>query len=575
MRGDSSSFSDMIRNRTERSRSLPYRIGAALQTVSATMSRKRPRAASVAGSAGFYGVRILKVMFLLTICLKNDADSFSLTHFGSPSHRLSQASSQRDAVKSTDLATDDSDEHVKKKKRKGVAKRLRKGKKIEYPENHIVSRIVRAAAEAKKAAAYNIALSGKPFSESTTESYEKPPLIQLTDLTASLNEQLLGQSTNSFRPTSRLAARDSMTAVISYNFQQHAVNEHQSTVFAMTNRQFDTKEVAILFVPPLVEGKISIDGSCRIKRLVRALEEEDYMPKVIFVIGEKNHAAEPKRPSYCALLRQVCKVRGMNMDRIRIRCIEYDYEKQDESIPLNHVAKLVQHKCIPRWRYPRLRIHMSIISADYHICQLHDLQMRSPLQSPLRVLHASEWERPSAQDNPKHVLDTQWSYVYATTGPALATNNVQGFLQRCYRISQELRPVVVNLRGIVNIHEFFQKENYFVLVSARRSLVTEMESIYQVQPSLKEVQHILATDGKDRPLDLVLESALLSLGRCLDLVRPAGLLTGSVPADDWKLALSLLDDAVSQIALKCNPDRPLDAKRTSEMFHGVLSSSYK
>lgn len=37
-----------------------------------------------------------------------------------------------------------------------------------------------------------------------------------------------------------------------------------------------------------------------------------------------------------------------------------------------------------------------------------------------------------------------------------------------------------------------------------------------------------------------------------------GLLTGSVPMQDFKLAVSVLEKAVSQITTACDPDEPLD-----------------
>ena len=63
-------------------------------------------------------------------------------------------------------------------------------------------------------------------------------------------------------------------------------------------------------------------------------------------------------------------------------------------------------------------------------------------------------------------------------------------------------------------------------------------------------------------LDVVLESALLSLGRCLDLVRPAGLMLAhtSVPKQDWKQALNQLEHFLDLIQSGCDPDHPLDPR---------------
>ena len=62
-------------------------------------------------------------------------------------------------------------------------------------------------------------------------------------------------------------------------------------------------------------------------------------------------------------------------------------------------------------------------------------------------------------------------------------------------------------------------------------------------------------------MDAALESALMSLGRCLDLVRPAGTLSAqSVPREDWKKALRHLEQALDLIQTTCDPDYPLKAK---------------
>jgi hypothetical protein len=96
--------------------------------------------------------------------------------------------------------------------------------------------------------------------------------------------------------------------------------------------------------------------------------------------------------------------------------------------------------------------------------------------------------------------------------------------------------------------------------------VNDMEQFYQAQPSLKSTLRQYVSNS-DYPLDVVLEGALFSLGRCLDLVRPAGLLIGYVPKDDWKTAEILLQHAVSQLRDACDPDHPLDPADWGKLDH--------
>jgi len=79
-----------------------------------------------------------------------------------------------------------------------------------------------------------------------------------------------------------------------------------------------------------------------------------------------------------------------------------------------------------------------------------------------------------------------------------------------------------------------------------------MEELYKTKPTLRSD---LRTPGRD--VNVALEGVVLSLGRCIDLVRPAGLLVGSVSKADFQKALRALEYAVSQIRV-CDPDAPLD-----------------
>lgn len=93
-----------------------------------------------------------------------------------------------------------------------------------------------------------------------------------------------------------------------------------------------------------------------------------------------------------------------------------------------------------------------------------------------------------------------------------------------------------------------------------------MERFYESEPSLKHTLRQYVSNS-DYPLDIVLEGALLSLGRCLDLVRPAGLLIGYVPNTDWKNAEMVLEHAVRQLRDACDPDHPLDPADWGKLDH--------
>lgn len=208
----------------------------------------------------------------------------------------------------------------------------------------------------------------------------------------------------------------------------------------------------------------------------------------------------------------------------------------------------------------RLHVHFTLVSSEYELCQLNDINARSPGRSPLRAL--TDWSSRS--------FETTWTYMYHTTilPPPQANDVTRMFRTKTFQSAQELIPVLQHLRGVAENREFFQSEAYRVLVAARRSIIKDMELLYHRPKHLRpgEQRSLLgrplataATTAatQQAPVDVVLESACMSLGRCLDLVRPAGRGTGVVKSPDWRLAAVLLEKSISQILSVCDTDTPL------------------
>ena len=94
-----------------------------------------------------------------------------------------------------------------------------------------------------------------------------------------------------------------------------------------------------------------------------------------------------------------------------------------------------------------------------------------------------------------------------------------------------------------------------MLASIRRSLVSHIEDLH-VGGHGQELRKNLSRSS-DKNFEGSLEGALLHLGRCIDLVRPAGLLVSSVSRSEWTKAFQALERSMSEIRLYCDPDRPL------------------
>lgn len=109
-----------------------------------------------------------------------------------------------------------------------------------------------------------------------------------------------------------------------------------------------------------------------------------------------------------------------------------------------------------------------------------------------------------------------------------------------------------------------------MLASIRRSLVEAIEELHRPSRSRKrtlnnELRRMKDSSGTDIDVITILESALLSLGRCLDVVKPAGMHLGSVSKDDWKRALKALQYSMNEIVEYCDPDRPLSPQEWREV----------
>jgi hypothetical protein len=224
-------------------------------------------------------------------------------------------------------------------------------------------------------------------------------------------------------------------------------------------------------------------------------------------------------------------------------------------------------------------VHFTLVSTEYHLCNMNDVHHRSPEQSLLKEMEnmgrefldrpRTSFERTNSVrggggggNAVSGLVKTSWSFQYATYPYIYAKNDLVAFLGKCYLLAEELVPLLVNMKAVVDQKEFFQRDNYLILASIRRSLVEEIEALHKPSHSRKktlnnELRRLKDMYGNERDVISILEGALLSLGRCVDLVKPAGLHTGSVSKDDWKKALKALEHSMSEIRSYCDPDRPL------------------
>jgi hypothetical protein len=114
----------------------------------------------------------------------------------------------------------------------------------------------------------------------------------------------------------------------------------------------------------------------------------------------------------------------------------------------------------------KIQIHWTLFSTEYDLCNLNDIHIRSPRQSPLGML-AHDLEQAVSQKlrYRRGIVQTTWSFHYtiypfvlfrssAAASPEHIPDNdekdgdLTAFLGKCFLMSQELVPLVVNLRGV-------------------------------------------------------------------------------------------------------------------------------
>lgn len=106
----------------------------------------------------------------------------------------------------------------------------------------------------------------------------------------------------------------------------------------------------------------------------------------------------------------------------------------------------------------KIHIHWKLFSTEYHLCNLNDIHIRSPRQSPLaRLMHDLE-HAASSEHYRRGIIRTTWSFHYSIYPYVVSSNKEkmkEAFLGKCYLMAQSLVPLLVNLRGVAeNVSSF-------------------------------------------------------------------------------------------------------------------------
>lgn len=373
-------------------------------------------------------------------------------------------------------------------------------------------------------------------------------------------------------------ARDNMISLLGFNQAKGDWKIHSST---------STFNVAIVFGKKLVRDQVTVEYASRIRTLGRLFKNEpEFRPSLVcFLGGVADGSNIANSDAGYIFFRHMCEAQGIDLGGVDV-FINNDSEDDYEAVM--SVTEAVKEKYIPQWlegspnmtpsQQKSIDVHFTLVSTEYHLCNINDVHHRSPEQSLLEgmehmgeTLHVHRHcisdsqqyqDKLSKKEFVQGVVRTSWSFQYATYPYIYAKNDSVVFLGKCFLLGEELKPLLVNMKAVVEQKEFFQRDNYLMLSSIRRSLVESIEALHKPSHSRKktlnhELRRVKDIDGMERDVITILEGALLSLGRCVDLVKPAGMHVGSVSKDDWKKALKALEHSMNEIHSFCDPDRPL------------------
>ncbi|KAL3788481.1 hypothetical protein ACHAW5_002540 [Stephanodiscus triporus] len=492
---------------------------------------------------------------------------------------------------------------------------------------------------------------GNSPSPSPSSSYD------LIDLTKRIDQKILSNGWNRSgmrrRSTDKPSGMDppvrhddSMQSLLGYNEVRGEWSDRNSTTY----------HVAVVFGKPLIRDQVTIEYAARLRTLARMLGEESpsYRPRLVCfanggggaAVGGGSGGTDNRGNDAAAVsdasagyvyFRHLCASQNITIDDARTEFWVDDDRGcgGDERSAMERVASELWRRHIKTWLKDRpltqrlnqhygvgwtvlerrVDIHFTLVSTDYHLCNLNDVHNRSPRKSFLQPLvslrglvGSDRWINkdealevmgpgysssvhvrngnggggaPSAAEGGNNFggiensVDTSWSYQYGTYPFLHGEEDAVVFLGQCYLLGEELTPLLVNMRGVVERTEFFQRDNYLLLSSIRRSLVSLVEALYtdkgqEIRAGV--IRYFEQSRGRnqftkeDVKIIVVLESALLNLGRCLDLVKPAGLLVSSVPAATWSKALFNLEESMSRIKTVCDPDQPLNTADWGKLF---------
>jgi hypothetical protein len=314
----------------------------------------------------------------------------------------------------------------------------------------VASRLAKAARAAARQAERN-----KKLKSDHDDECENLPSI--TSLSQAIDEEL-------FNPRNGYQKKaDSLRTLLEHN---EDIKE-----FKNPKKIEELYHVAIVFSKPLMKDQITVEYSSRLISLARAIQDENYRPALICFCGSKKIKDDSLVSATSAgiiFFRHFCAANQISLEGTDF-CVA-QHEGSDLSWSSSTLRTVVdefkQRRYLDNWletsntyesatdeygmtrQEPRKKVHIhwTMISTEYHLCNLNDIHLRSPRQSPLNTL-LQDFDHNIKRS--MGIVRTTWCFRYSAYPYIDSQNDLTAFLGKCYLMAQGLRPLLVNLRGVV------------------------------------------------------------------------------------------------------------------------------
>ena len=308
-----------------------------------------------------------------------------------------------------------------------------------------------------------------------------------------------------------------------HTYTQHATDSMQSLLGynqfggEWSDRNTTTYHVAIVFGKALICDQVTVEYATRIRTLVKLLQDEPtFCPKLICFTGgvsvDQGNSISDASAGY-VYFRHLCAAQNVTIDPLTTR-IWVDVKSSNEREAMERIASELWRNHIKQWLSERplvertnqhygvgwkilerkVDIHFTLVSTEYHLCNLNDVHHRSPVKSflqplvSLRGLAGSDrWENNQELEvmDPNystsvHVkgnkvpvvaerttfggiensVDTSWSFQYGTYPFLHGDDEATVFLGQCFLLGEELTPLLVNMKGVVEQVSFYNSNMY-------------------------------------------------------------------------------------------------------------------